>query len=105
MSARSGPVLVGFCQSCRLVGLALLAFLLAGVTPLTGRTKDKLSYGEGLTVNISVPESEVEQVVQDVAQNGVIRGTKEYNKDEFVSGATAAATSHVFPHGGEGGKA
>jgi hypothetical protein len=33
---------------------------------------------------------EVEQVVEDVAQNGVIRGTKEYNKDEFVAGAKAA---------------
>jgi len=68
------------------------------------RTKDKLSYGEGVIVNIPMPEAEVTQVVQDVAQNGVIRGTKEYNKDEFVSGAQAANSSRVFPAWTEGGK-
>jgi hypothetical protein len=78
--------------------------LLAAVLPLAGREKDKLPYGEGLIVNIPLPESEVEQVVEDVAQNGVIRGTKEYNKDEFVSGAKAASSSRVFPAWTEGGK-
>jgi hypothetical protein len=75
----------------------LLLLFFAAVFPLSGREKDKLPYGEGLIVNVPVAESEVEQVVTDVAQNGVIRGTKEYNKDEFVSGAKAATSSHVFP--------
>jgi hypothetical protein len=82
--------------------LAILLFVAA--LPLAAREKDKLPYGEGLIVNVPFPESEVEQVVDDVAQNGVIRGTKEYNKDEFVSGAKAATTSHVFPPWTEGGK-
>ena len=82
----------------------LLLMILAVTPPLAAREKDKLPYGEGLIVNIPLPEIEVEQVVQDVAQNGVIRGTKEYNKDEFVSGATAATTSHVFPAWSEAGK-
>ncbi len=77
---------------------------LAAAFPLAGREKSKLSYGEGLIVNVPLPASEVEQVVEDVAQNGVIRGTKEYNKDEFVSGAKAATSSHVFPAWTEGGK-
>jgi hypothetical protein len=34
----------------------------------------------------------------------VIRGTKEYNKDEFVAGAVAASSSSVFPPWKEGGK-
>jgi polyhydroxyalkanoate synthesis regulator phasin len=68
------------------------------------KDKDKVSYGEGLIINIPIAESEVEQVVQDVAQNGVIRGTKEYNKDEFVAGAKAADSSRVFPPWNEGGK-
>ena len=72
--------------------------------PLAGREKDKSPYGEGLIVNIPLPVSEVEQVVEDVVQNGVIRGTKEYNKDEFVSGAKAATSSRVFPAWTEGGK-
>jgi len=86
------------------VPLALLLFLLTCPTPLAGRTKEKLSYGEGLIVNIPVAEKEVEQVVEDVAQNGVIRGTKEYNKDEFVGGAKGADSSHVFPAWDQGGR-
>jgi len=82
-----------------LVSLALVTAL-----PLSARERDRLPYGEGLIVNIPMPESDVEQVVEDVAQNGVIRGTKEYNKDEFISGAKAATSSNVFPEWTEGGK-
>jgi len=78
--------------------------LFASALPVAGRGKGKLSYGEGLIVNLSLPESEVAQVVGDVSQNGVIRGTKEYNKDEFVGGAKPATTSKVFPPWNEGGK-
>jgi hypothetical protein len=77
---------------------------LVAAFPLAAREKDKLPYGEGLIVNIPLPESEVLQVVEDVAQNGVIRGTKEYNKDEFVGGAKAATSCRVFPAWTEGGK-
>ncbi len=83
--------------------IAGLLVLIAAL-PLAGREKDKSPYGEGLIVNIPLPVSEVEQVVEDVVQNGVIRGTKEYNKDEFVSGAKAATSSRVFPAWTEGGK-
>jgi len=86
----------------RLVPLLLLLFAVA--LPLAGREKGKLSYGEGLIVSIPLPETEVEQVVEDVTQNGVIRGTKEYNKDEFVGGAKPATSSRVFPAWNEGGK-
>lgn len=84
---------------------ALLALLIAA-SPLAGRDKDKekVAYGEGLIVNIPMRAAEVTQVVEDVAQNGIIRGTKEYNKDEFVSGAKAASSSTVFPAWTEGGK-
>ncbi len=80
----------------------LLVF--AAAFPLAGRDKGKLSYGEGLIVNIPLPLSEVEQVVEEITQNGIIRGTKEYNKDEFVSGAKAATSSRVFPAWTEAGK-
>jgi hypothetical protein len=78
--------------------------LLGCALPATARTKDKVSYGEGLIVNIPLPEAEVEQVVQDVVQNGIIRGTKEYNKDQFVAGAIADTSSKVFPEWTEGGR-
>ncbi len=82
----------------------LLLLLFASALPLAGREKEKLSYGEGLIVNIPLPVSEVQLVVEDIAENGIIRGTKEYNKDEFVGGAKAATSCHVFPAWTEGGK-
>jgi hypothetical protein len=84
--------------------LAVILLLAAVAIPVAGRDKDKISYGEGLIVNIPMREAEVAQVVEDVAQNGIIRGTKEYNKDEYVSGAKAATSSPVFPAWTEGGK-
>lgn len=86
----------------RKAGIAVV--LLLAVLPLAAREKDRTKYGEGLIVNIPFPESEVSQVVQDVIQNGIIRGTKEYNKDEYISDATAATTTRVFPAWTEGGK-
>jgi len=90
----------------RLTVLVVLVLLsgFAAAAPLAGRNKDKVSYGEGLIVNLPMPEAVVEQVVEEVVQNGVIRGTKEYNKDEFVGGAKAASSSQVFPAWTEGGR-
>ena len=84
--------------------ILLLLLLTAAAMPALGREKDVLQYGAGLIVNIPRPESEVAQVVEDVAQNGIIRGTKEYNKDEYITGAVAAASTPVFAAWTEGGK-
>jgi hypothetical protein len=66
--------------------------------------KDAVEYGAGLIVNVPAPEAEVAQAVQEVVQNGIIRGSKEYNKDEYITGATAATGSRLFPAWTEGGK-
>ena len=55
-------------------------------------------------MNLPFPEAEVSQVVQEIVQNGIIRGTKEYNKDEFVSGAEVATSTRVFSAWTESGK-
>jgi hypothetical protein len=55
-------------------------------------------------VNVPFSEAEVSQVVREVVQNGIIRGSKEYNKDEFISGAEAADSTRVFPPWTEGGQ-
>lgn len=81
----------------------ILVFSLAAL-PLPAREKNVLQYGAGLIVNLPFPENEVAQVVQDVVQNGLIRGTKEYNKDEYVSGATPATSTHVFPERNDAGQ-
>jgi hypothetical protein len=85
------------------VGIALL-LLTAAAIPSHARKKDVLQYGAGLIVNVPLPEPEVAQVVEDVAQNTIIRGTKEYNKDEYIRGAVAATSTPVFPAWTGGGK-
>jgi hypothetical protein len=71
---------------------------------LNAREKEAIQYGAGLIVNVPMPEAEVTQAVEDVTQNGIIRGTKEYNKDEYITGATPAASSRLFPAWTDGGK-
>jgi hypothetical protein len=85
---------------------AVLALLLWVAAPhlARGREKDVLQYGAGLIVNIPLPEAEVAQVVKDVAENTIIRGTKEYNKDQFVTGALEAKSTPAFAPWTEGGK-
>jgi polyhydroxyalkanoate synthesis regulator phasin len=83
---------------------ATILLLSVSALALPAREKDATQYGTGLIVNIPFQESEVSQVVQDVIQNGIIRGTKEYNKDEFITGATPATSTRVFAEWTEGGK-
>jgi hypothetical protein len=90
-------------QELRLI-VALLPLLAAGAMPAHAREKDVLAYGEGLIVNIPLPEPEVADVVEEEVQNTIIRGTKEYNKDEYVAGAAAAISTPVFPKWTENGK-
>jgi hypothetical protein len=80
-----------------------LVFSLAALA-LPAREDNAISYGMGLIVNVPFPESEVAQVVEEVIHNGIIRGTKEYNKDEYITGATAASSTRVFPEWTEGDK-
>jgi hypothetical protein len=84
--------------------LILAGTLILLVLPVSAREKDATQYGMGLIVNVPFPESEVSQVVQEIVQNGIIRGSKEYNKDEFISGATPATSTKVFSEWTEGGK-
>jgi hypothetical protein len=80
--------------------LWIVLFLLvasAGI-PLLAHEKDGVPYGEGLIVNIPLPINEVTQAVRDVVDSGVIRGTKEYSKDEnYVKKAEPAEKTSVFP--------
>jgi hypothetical protein len=86
-------------------GLMISAALVVALgIQMCAREKDAVQYGAALIVNVPFPEGEVTQVVQDVVQNGIIRGTKEYSKDEYLSGAEAASASKAFPDWGEGGR-
>jgi hypothetical protein len=95
-----GSLPVGFL----LAKLALGLLLVSAAGSVHAREKDTTQHGVGLVVDVPFPESEVVQVVQEIAQNGIIRGSKEYNKDEFIGGAESVASSRVFPAWTEGGK-
>src|SRR5579859_4545763 len=84
--------------------LALALALAMTALHVDAKEKDGIQYGMGLIVNLPFPENDVAQVVQQVAQNGMIRGTKEYNKDEYISGAAEASSTRAFPEWTEGGK-
>ena len=84
--------------------LLLLCLVITAASSAHGRDKKVLQYGAGLIVNIPLPEPEVEQVIEDIAQNTIIRGTKEYNKDEYVAHAVAATSTTAFAPWTQGGK-
>ena len=92
-------------SSCQTgVVLALIAGFVSASTNLWAKQKDAVQYGMGVIVNIPFSGAEVAQVVQDVVQNGIIRGTKEYNKDEYITGATAQSSVKGFPAWTDDGK-
>jgi hypothetical protein len=76
---------------------SLVALVLFAPNPLHARGKSTESYGMGLNVSVPASERDVLQAVQEVAADGIIQGSKEYNKDEYVGGADAADSTSVFP--------
>jgi Bacterial SH3 domain len=75
----------------------LFAVLLIGVPARAARARSTpIDYGAGLSVRVPVNEQELLQAVEDVADDGIIQGTKEYNKDEYVSGAETADHTPAF---------
>jgi hypothetical protein len=90
-------------RSARFAARMLILLALAPLL-LQAREKNVLQYGEGLIVNIPLPEPEVAQAVEDAVQNTIIRGTKEYNRDEYIAGAVAAVSTPVFPQWRENGR-
>jgi hypothetical protein len=71
-------------------------FLIAALPAVLARSKEETN-AQGLVVTLAVPEKQLLQAVEDVAGDGIIRGTREYNNDEYVSGAQAAPDTKVFP--------
>jgi SH3 domain-containing protein len=72
-------------------------FLLTLVAPSHARDrKKKEDFGMGFSTQLSSPEDVVVQAVQAVVNDGMIEGSKEYNKDKFVDKAMAAESSSLF---------
>ena len=81
--------------------VVLSALWLSAVPLLHGREhKRKLKaedYGLGFSTEIAAPEHEVLQAVEDVVNDGIIQGSKEFSKDKYIESATPAASSSLFP--------
>ena len=86
-----------FADTGRLAARLYLFLCLISSVPAPAREKpSQESFGMGLSVNVPATEAEVLQAVQDVVADGIIQGSKEYNKDEYISGAEAADSSVLF---------
>lgn len=94
-------------ESCNWLALrsnALVAMLVcAAILPALAREKDTTQYGAGLIVNVPFPEPDVTQAVKEVIQNGIIRGSKEYERDQYITGAEVATSARGFPAWQEAG--
>ncbi|HZR57817.1 MAG TPA: hypothetical protein VFA74_13160 [Terriglobales bacterium] len=78
--------------------VALILSAIACTSNLQAREKEKKpDYGFGLSMEIPAPESEVVDAVEDVVNDGIIQGSKEYNKDQYIESATAVQSSPLFP--------
>ncbi len=75
----------------------VLTLILFVPSAIHAREKSTESYGMGLSVSVPASQPELLQAVQDVAGDGIIQGSKEYNKDEYVAGADAVESTPAFP--------
>jgi hypothetical protein len=86
--------------------LMVIALSLGVCVPqVCGREKEKKpDYGFGLTMEIPAPANEVLDAVEDVVNDGIIQGSKEYNKDQYIESAKAEPSSSLFSKWTGGGK-
>src|SRR5437764_11902337 len=73
------------------------------IQPALAREKDTNQYGAGLIVNVPFPESDVTQAVKKVIQNRINRGSKEYERDQYITGAEVETSARGFPAWQESG--
>jgi len=103
----SGSARKGFGRRSRLLGgIFILALICGLVSPqLHAREhKSKEVYGAEFSVEVPAPEDEVLRAVYEVVNDGIIEGSKEYNKDKFIEKASAADSSKLFPEWKDPGK-
>jgi hypothetical protein len=78
--------------------LLLLLFLISLIPPAHGRERKtkKEDFGLGFSTEIAAPETEVIEAVKNIVNDGIIQGSKEYNKDKFIEKADSASSSSLF---------
>lgn len=82
--------------SSRYCAPALIALLFIP-SILFAEKKPAAGYFQGINVTVPASEEELVAAVREVTDNGTIKGTKEYNQDEYIAGAETAESTTVFP--------
>ncbi|HEX4424694.1 MAG TPA: SH3 domain-containing protein [Terriglobales bacterium] len=82
--------------SIQLIALAVLLFL-PSPRLLAGEKQPKENYGFGFAVDLTVPEDEVLDALEQVVGDGIIQGSKEYSRDQYIEKAEPATSSDLFP--------
>lgn len=84
----------------------LLLWFLSAVPTLHGREsrKKKEDSGPNFSFEVPAPESEVLEAVEYVVNDGMIEGSKEYNRDRYVDKASAVDSSPLFAKWTDPGK-
>ena len=90
------PLSQARCVDISHLSVLLAVFLTVFPARAGGEKSTPTDYGTGLSVRVPVSEQELLQAVEEVADDGIIQGTKEYNKDEYVSGAETADHTPAF---------
>jgi hypothetical protein len=84
---------------------AFAAVCFFGVLPVWAKEHKKPEhYGLVFSSEVAAPESDVLQAVDYVLNDGMIEGSKEYNKDRFIDKASPALDSPLFEKWTEPGK-
>jgi hypothetical protein len=86
-----------------LLAVVFVAYFL-GPSAHAREHKKRENFGMGFSTEVTAPESEVLEAVQSVVNDGIIQGSREYNKDKFIDKADAADSSPLFPAWGGPGK-
>jgi len=81
-----------------------LSLLLLATLPVSGRGKEKEKLSQGFSVEVTASEAELVEAVQEVVGDGIIQGSKEYDKDPYITGASETDSSPLFPKWTEPGQ-
>jgi len=82
----------------RFLGMTVLIIgLLLFAADQSEARKHEQHYGAGFSVDLTQPYKEVLDVVQQVTNDGIIRGTYEYKGTKDLDGAESANSSKAFP--------
>ena len=74
--------------------LLCVAFLLSST--ILAPARDTTHYGDGFTIDLDEPYDRVLQVVKEVSEDGVVRGSSEYKGVAELYGASPGTSSNAF---------